>query len=117
MGVKVYYKKNPDFRDPKIFKHSEYDFICEVETSDLNEAFELTQNLTEEHNMETLHGVKARSASVGDVFVSEGVKYGVCGVGFNVINDSPEEMGRVAKIIDAQMGIKKSVSEEVVEDA
>lgn len=87
--IKVYHKIKSDFfAKTEVFNPAEFTLIAEVQTDDLEKAYELTNNIT--HPWTENAGVKflggfPRSTSVGDVAERNGKFHAVAHCGFKEI--------------------------------
>lgn len=73
--------------------------VYEVETDDLEVAFELTNLWNNGHLIRALPGTRGHSSSVGDIFSKDGRFYMVDNFGFEelrLFNDEIEMIGEVA---------------------
>jgi hypothetical protein len=72
-----------------VFDLTKYTKVAEVETTDMDEAFRLTNhithNWTENQGVTSLKGREVRSTSVGDIIEHDGRFYVVASVGFEEI--------------------------------
>ena len=80
-------------------KKNNLHLVAEVDTNDLDEAYRLTNNITNSwiinKGVKAVEGVQHRSTSVGDLLECNGKSYVVESVGFREL--TPEELNEIKK--------------------
>ena len=87
--IKIWHKKDPNFREATTFPLDDYEAIAEVASDDLDKAFEVTNTIShfwaENEEVSMLVNKGCRSSSVGDLFQLNGKFYQVMGRGFEAV--------------------------------
>ncbi len=89
MKAKIYHVNNPKFQSDESLTLDDYTLVAEIDTNDVNKAYELSQNIndlwTTHKGVTPLKGLKLRSTSVGDIVEIDGVFHRCEMIGWSVV--------------------------------